>query len=460
MMRRIEQVIILGAGASKSEGAPLQNELFELFFKDREGFEDLKKSNPKIWNLDDKQEKLIKKFFNDFWGIEIINYKNQINYIPTFEECLGMLDLANMQGQSFKGYDQKKINKFRNALIFLISARLNINKLRENNHKELINRLKSENRLKETAFISLNYDIIIDNILTDLDSEFKIDYGIDFINFRRHDELQPPDPEKSVLLLKPHGSLNWLYCPTCNQIKLFPKENIVGNIFLYESYPKDFYKVDCKNCGTIMKFVIIPMTYYKDMSNPFIQQLFLKSDEILRQADRIFICGYSFPDADIHIKYLLKRAELFKGETPEIYVINNHESYLFSWDEIPGNDTERLIDFISQKFNIDWVKTAKIEKINKGNVISITNEKKILSLRLNNEKIMVNLNIDDGRMDKFNVKTENGKINIYHGSKTEKQKEEELRFKRFFKNKKKIHYTNKSFQDFAKEGIDTKMVVK
>jgi hypothetical protein len=264
MMGPIKQVIILGAGASKSEGAPLQNELFEFFFNDRAGFEDLKKSNPKIWNLDDKQELLIKEFFSDFWGIEIYNYKDQTNYIPTFEECLGMLDLANIQEQSFKGYDQEKINKIRNALIFLISARLDIGKLRESDHKELIDRLKCENILHKTVFISLNYDIIIDNILTDLNPEFHIDYGI---AIRRQDELQPADPEKSVLLLKPHGSLNWLYCPTCNQIELFPKENIVGNLFLYETYPKAFYKVDCKNCGTITKFVIIPMTYYKDISN-------------------------------------------------------------------------------------------------------------------------------------------------------------------------------------------------
>lgn len=364
MMRRIEQVIILGAGASKSEGAPLQKELFEVFFKDQSGFEAIKKSHPKIWNLMKEQPKIIKDFFSDFWGIDIDNYQNQTNYFPTFEECLGMLDLANLQGQSFKGYDQEKINKIRIGLIFLISFCLHIQNLREINHKELIDRLKSTNSLKETAFISLNYDIIIDNILTDLYPEFHIDYGIDLINFRRHDDWLPPEPEKSILLLKLHGSLNWLYCPTCNHIELFPRENCAIKLFFDESVTKDILKVKCKHCRTIMKSVIIPMTYYKEMSNPFIQQIFLKADEILRQADKIFICGYSFPDADIHIKYLLKRAERFKGKTPEIYVINNHK------DKIP------------------------------------------------------------------------------------KQKEEEKqRFERFFKDKDKIHYTDKSFEDFVKKGI-------
>ena len=58
------------------------------------------------------------------------------------------------------------------------------------------------------------------------------------------------------------------------------------------------------------------------MSNPFIQEIFLKADKVLREAERIYICGYSFPDADMHIKYLFKRAEIFRGETPEIFVIN------------------------------------------------------------------------------------------------------------------------------------------
>ncbi|MCZ7402215.1 MAG: SIR2 family protein [Candidatus Methanoperedens sp.] len=354
-MKRIEQVIILGAGASKSEGAPLQKELFEEFFKDQSIFEDIKKNDPKtwknIWNLVEEQERLIKDFFNDFWGIDVIKYNTKIDF-PTFEECLGTLDLANLQGQSFKGYDKEIINKTRNALIFIIAHHLDNGKLREVNHRKLIDRLKSKKTLKKTAFISLNYDIIIDNILTDLDIDFHIDYGIDFVNFRRVDDWLPPDPEKSVLLLKLHGSLNWLYCTTCNHIELFPKENCSIKLFFKN------HKEICKDCQTPMKFVIIPPTFYKEMSNPFIQQIFLKADEILRQADRICICGYSFPDADIHIKYLLKRAEIFRGETPEIYVMNNHE---FKTDTQKQEEELRFIRFFKNKDKIHYYKNKSFQ---------------------------------------------------------------------------------------------------
>jgi len=50
--------------------------------------------------------------------------------------------------------------------------------------------------------------------------------------------------------------------------------------------------------------------------------------------------------------------------------------YLFTWDEIPGNDrkTQRIF---TRKFGIDWVKTAKIEKMDDGNIIKVYVEKKI-----------------------------------------------------------------------------------
>ncbi|MCD4780963.1 MAG: SUMF1/EgtB/PvdO family nonheme iron enzyme, partial [Candidatus Omnitrophica bacterium] len=92
------------------------------------------------------------------------------------------------------------------------------------------------------------------------------------------------------------------------------------------------------------------------------------------------------------------------------------ERYLFSWDKVPGNDSGRLIEFLMQNFNIEWIKAAKINKNDDGKTIRITNDTNFLSLTLNNEKNNVNLEIDDGRTDKFIVKTKNGELNIYSES--------------------------------------------
>jgi len=118
--------------------------------------------------------------------------------------------------------------------------------------------------------------------------------------------------------------------------------------------------------------------------------------------------------------YICAKEALLGDGKPLIDLLNSEQlsflfwkSYLFSWDNVPGNDNGRLIDFISQKFGIDWVKRAKIEKIDYGRTIRVYFENNNLFLRLNDDKSHVNLNINDGKTDKFPVKLENSKLNIY-----------------------------------------------
>jgi len=108
------------------------------------------------------------------------------------------------------------------------------------------------------------------------------------------------------------------------------------------------------------------------------------------------------------------------GDKISVETIN--PEYLFTWDEIPGNDSEKLKEFLTRKFGIDWVKTAKIEKMDDGNIIKVYVEKKDLTLSLNNEKTEVNLKIDDVRIDEFRVKMESGKLKIYNPGKQEDKK--------------------------------------
>jgi hypothetical protein len=43
----------------------------------------------------------------------------------------------------------------------------------------------------------------------------------------------------------------------------------------------------------------------------------------LRKVNQVVFCGYSFPDADIHIKYLLKRAQTNRDRPLHFTVVNN-----------------------------------------------------------------------------------------------------------------------------------------
>lgn len=107
------------------------------------------------------------------------------------------------------------------------------------------------------------------------------------------------------------------------------------------------------------------------------------------------------------------------------------DQYLFSWDDIRGNDNEGLIEirrgtgkryinpelarfyFLKRNFDgINWIETAKIE-IDDRNTIRIYNEKNFLSLTLNAKKTKVKLKIDESRTVEFVARIENGKLNVY-----------------------------------------------
>ena len=85
---------------------------------------------------------------------------------------------------------------------------------------------------------------------------------------------------------------------------------------------------------------------------------------------------------------------------------------MFRWEDIPGNDNVRLIEFLKQNFGVDWVKTENIKKIDNGMTIKVSTQKNNFTLKLNNEQTEVNVTIDDGRTNKFGVKIENSKLNI------------------------------------------------
>jgi len=90
--------------------------------------------------------------------------------------------------------------------------------------------------------------------------------------------------------------------------------------------------------------------------------------------------------------------------------------YLFSWEDIPENDSERLLKLLKDDLKIEWVENAKIEKSNDGKVITIKKENNSLVFKLNPEKSEVILEITGGYniMNTVYLEKENDKINIYY----------------------------------------------
>src|SRR5438270_8172542 len=92
--RTVNTVIFLGAGASKAEGAPLQGELFRDYF-----------SSAQFRTSADEMDRELATFFSLMFGIDVDHGNmSRINF-PTFEEVLGLTDIAILRKEAFRHFD-------------------------------------------------------------------------------------------------------------------------------------------------------------------------------------------------------------------------------------------------------------------------------------------------------------------------------------------------------------------
>jgi hypothetical protein len=148
------------------------------------------------------------------------------------------------------------------------------------------------------VFVSTNYDILIDNAVTEqYKNDIDLYYGVEFRNLEWPNDWRRPRIEKRVQLIKPHGSLNWLFCPTCDELEITPKEKGVVTRLISE-----FADRKCSECRSVYSPLIVPPTFYKDLDNVFLSSIWNRTNVALRKVKHLVFCGYSFPDADILIK--------------------------------------------------------------------------------------------------------------------------------------------------------------
>jgi len=308
---------VLGAGTSKYAGAPLMGNFMKEAYK-----------NGKINNrlLD-----FIRRF-----------YKRRLSKqnLPNVEELLSIIDLCLSRKDELVYKKSRKIKQFDTDTLealkfdtdYLIASTL-YEKLKGmpqiDYMSRFINKLIPNVNEINVGFISMNYDILLDNALLNHlgvrrrnDEETKIiplDYGCKLRMCKTESYFTAVEVNKTnVKLFKPHGSLNLLTCSVCKSMFLTLYEKGMYNLF-----EKDIKCYWDKSC---LKGFIVPPTLFKTFEDFHLQSIWQRIDEELSLCKKLVFIGYSLSDADVYFKYMIKRA-LMKNNNEvkiEVYTGNNN----------------------------------------------------------------------------------------------------------------------------------------
>ena len=224
----MKEVIVLGAGASKAVKASLQEELLQEIYIDYPKSE-------------------VSQFLKDVFGVKESLDKE---LFPTIEEILGIIEIDAVlsKNKNLKTFNPRTNE---NGILSMISKVLKSTissyggKSDNHPHENLTRRLIEQNKLSNTTFISLNYDIILESRIMEA-SNYKIDYGLnDSNNYFSESEL--------VKVYKPHGSLNLGYCEKCKHYEIFD----------YKVLDEILRGKTCRDCASKLNPFMISPTYFK-----------------------------------------------------------------------------------------------------------------------------------------------------------------------------------------------------
>lgn len=242
--------------------------------------------------------------------------------LPNIEDIFTLYDISYEKEEPLIYESEDDMGILRNNLIFFLVDLIHDSvkdSLIKNNTTETYQKFANKLERNDTV-ITFNYDTLVDNAIKTRFND--LNYGVKFSivhdlfrsRFPESKDIHPnaklSDSKKfgfpisdydlkfsdnAPLLLKPHGSLNWLYCPKCYNYYYLLSERMIYDSYLYS---------ECLiECGRELQRCIIPLTYRKNFQNPILNNIWVNVVRSLSKADIVYFIGYSLPDADMLSKY-------------------------------------------------------------------------------------------------------------------------------------------------------------
>jgi hypothetical protein len=310
-------LFILGAGASAPDGVPLQNEIL-----------------PHILDSEDPAlaDSSIARHFRAFMQRWLPLPPDRRAY-PSLEETFGFIDVILSQREELSPeYSTAALEQVREWLIKCIHYTVHSKRHEPPmNYRRFWETIARESR--NVTVVSLNYDSTLEEAFDPLYPDRSlIDYCIPLINYdapagmdtfnwwinpREPFRQWPESDTVPIKILKLHGSLNWKYCRSCRGVLLTPWDtgiDLERGVFLRieagscDNPETRVFEHKCPYCETLFDTLILPPAHIKNLAHPVLAQIINESIREIRAARRIVFVGYSFPEADVHIRGLLARS--------------------------------------------------------------------------------------------------------------------------------------------------------
>lgn len=152
----------------------------------------------------------------------------------------------------------------------------------------------------QSHIVTTNYDCCMDLALGKEGEHYT--YEVEFANVGGRFESHHP----TTRLIKLHGSLNWFYCDTCQDVQLTDIQRTIDD-FLGDRAPYPVIGV-CKGCGGQRRPLLVPPQAMKfDIAAP-LTPLLAFAAEGFRKAELIVVVGFSFAEADLYISRMLSKS--------------------------------------------------------------------------------------------------------------------------------------------------------
>ncbi len=302
-------VYVLGAGCSVDDGAPVLNNFFDVAFN--KIFSNVENEYESSFrNVSDSRERLLA----DSNVEEFFSYIDMLLELHTWLSDEDIIDIGQ------KGYDhplkKKDLIKLRKDLLIVISVTLKNSLIDSSGQSYHFLRGKID---PADCVICMNWDLLMDSTFRFIDFEegsLLVNYGFDFHEIKIDDNLKLNSVKLATRnetpLLKLHGSLNWCFCEKCEKAYFVYGQKIAPLLFM------ELKQICCPQCSEEkgiqigLKPLMIPPTFSKtdarDIKNSIFSKIWLSAWKELVKCEKIIIIGYSFPDADMNFRLILRQA--------------------------------------------------------------------------------------------------------------------------------------------------------